>query len=113
MSDYHSDKSVKYIEMTRAILQELPDFFSNYFRAIAPYTEPLTRYNYAVDLRTFITFLCKTNNLQTEDITSDIFGNIGQTDIEEYLEYLTGYEKGTNSENGLARKLSSLRSIFI
>lgn len=112
MSDYHSDKSVKYIEMTRAILQELPDFFSNYFRAIAPYTEPLTRYNYAVDLRTFITFLCKTNNLQTEDITSDIFGNIGQTDIEEYLEYLTGYEKGTNSENGLARKLSSLRSIY-
>jgi len=41
----------------RAILQELPEFCKDFFRAIEPNTSILTRINYAYDLRLFFEFL--------------------------------------------------------
>lgn len=121
MSNYHLDNSVKYVNMTRDILEELPGFFQDYFRAIAPRTEARTRYAYATDLKNFIEFLRNTNpELQGKSldaITLDQFASIEASDIEEYLEYATLYKDNRamvrqNKESGLSRKLSCLRSIY-
>jgi site-specific recombinase XerD len=51
-----------------------------------------------------------------KDYPISILEQIGKEDIEEFLEYLTYYEKGdqifTNDARGKARKLSAVRSMF-
>lgn len=121
MSNYHLDNSMKYVNMTRDILDELPGFFHDYFRAIAPRTEARTRYAYATDLKNFIEFLLETNpELQGKALNAlslEQFASIEASDIEEYLEYATLYTNDKsqvrqNQESGLARKLSCLRSVY-
>ena len=121
MSNYHVDQSIEYVDKTRDILEELPDFFGTYFRAIAPRTEAKTRYNYAVDLRTFLFFLSQNNPLlkgkKISNITEKEFASLLADDIEEYLEYLSYYKDANgvirnNTESGLSRKLSCLRSVY-
>ena len=121
MSNYHLDNSVKYVNMTRDVLEELPRFLQDYFRAIAPRTEARTRYGYATDLKNFMEFLINSNpelrGKQLDSITLDQFASIEASDIEEYLEYATLYTDDRavvrqNRESGLSRKLSCLRSVY-
>ncbi len=104
----------------REVLDTLPRFCRQYFRGIEPTTSARTRLGYAYDIRTFFEFLANTNPLIKKDeiplLSIDILDKITREDIEEYLEYLSLYEKQskeiTNAEQGKKRKMSALRSMY-
>lgn len=118
--NYHDEVMKTNIVRLREVLDELPPFMKQYFRGIEEYTASRTRLSYAYDIRLFFEFLHETNpslkNTEIKDFPLSVLDNVKREDIEEYLEYLSLYEKKdreiTNDERGKARKLSSLRSLY-
>ncbi|OQB25294.1 MAG: Tyrosine recombinase XerS [Firmicutes bacterium ADurb.Bin182] len=117
---YDSEKKKKYTQKLREIQKELPEFCGEFFRGIENNTSILTRFGYAVDLRTFFTYLinevdlfsgCEIRNIKLSDLDK-----ITVTQLEIFLEYLTLYMKEDkeiiNQERAKARKLSTLRSFY-
>ena len=125
MSEYQMQKKMDYTTRFRNVLSELPDFCALYFRAVEPTTSILTRYGYAVDLRTFFRFLTSGQVDRFEGKTirqlklSDM-ELLSSLDIELYLEYISLYHDGSaesvklieNNERAKSRKLSAIRSLF-
>ena len=117
---YHE---LMYIDNTlrlRDVLNTMPGFVRDYFRAIEPTTSVKTRISYAYDIRIFFKFLLENNPVyksykMTDFQVSDL-ERITPVDIEEYQEYLKVYQNEdkqiTNAEKGLARKMSALRSFY-
>lgn len=125
MSDYQMQKKLDYTIRFRNILSELPDFCALYFRAIEPTTSVLTRYGYAVDLRTFFKFLTsgqipRYENKQPAELTLSDIESLTSLDIELYLEFISLYKNQTlegtklveNNERAKSRKLSAIRALF-
>ena len=117
---YHEQEYIDNTLRLREILKTLPPFAKDYFRAIEPTTSARTRISYAYDIRVFFHFLMENNPLY-KDYTPDQFTvqdleRLEPVDIEEYQEYLKVYENDsrqiTNTEKGLARKMSALRSFY-
>ena len=118
---YHEQKYIDNTLRLRAVLKTLPPFARDYFRAVEPTTSARTRISYAYDIRVFFHFLIENNPLY-KDYTMDRFTlsdleKLEPVDIEEYQEYLKVYENEdnkqiTNTEKGLARKMSALRSFY-
>lgn len=119
-NNYHDEQNKQNILKMRAVLETLPSFCKTYFRGIEEYTSSRTRLAYAYDLRLFFEFLREKNpacrNMDLKDFSMDILDQLTRIDIEEYLEYITLYEKDgkeiTNDERGKARKLACLRSFY-
>ena len=119
---YQEQVYIDYTLRLREILNTLPSFAKDYFRAIEPRTSAKTRISYAYDIRVFFRFLIE-NNPVYHDYTMDQFrpndlDKIDPMDIEEYMEYLKVYKNDeerqiVNSEVGLARKMSALRSFYL
>lgn len=119
---YQEQVYIDYTLRLREILNTLPPFAKDYFRAIEPRTSAKTRISYAYDIRVFFRFLIE-NNPVYHDYTMDRFrpndlDKIDPMDIEEYMEYLKVYKNDeerqiVNSEVGLARKMSALRSFYL
>ncbi len=119
---YQEQVYIDYTLRLREILNTLPPFAKDYFRAIEPRTSAKTRISYAYDIRVFFRFLIE-NNPVYHDYTMDQFrpndlDKIDPMDIEEYMEYLKVYKNNeerqiVNSEVGLARKMSALRSFYL
>lgn len=113
-----------YIDNTiklRGVLNTLPEFAKDYFRSIEPTSSPKTRISYAYDIRVFFQFLLNENpafkNYTMKDFRVSDLERITPLDIEEYQEYLKVYHSSndrevTNTEKGLSRKMSSLRSFY-
>ena len=123
------DKKVTYREHTdientlklREVLKTLPPFCKDYFRAISTTTTTKTRISYAYDIRVFFQFLLDENpvfkNYSMIDFRVTDLERLSPLDIEEYQEYLKVYNSSndrqvTNTEKGLSRKMSSLRSFY-
>ena len=121
LKTYHEQTYIDNTLRLRDVLQTLPSFAKDFFRAIEPTTSAKTRISYAYDLRVFFNFLIE-NNPQYKDYSTTQFTlkdleKIEPVDIEEYLEYLKVYHNKeekqiTNGEKGLARKFSALRSFY-
>ena len=120
-TNYHEEKKIEYLEKLREILDTMPGFVKDYFRAIDQTSSAKTKLSYAYDIRVFFTFLIKNNptlkNVKPSKISVDILNQIKVQDIYEYQEYLKLYtdehnKKITNTEVGVARKLSALRSFL-
>lgn len=117
---YSRAQEIKNTMKMREILDELPRFCRQYFRGIEESTGARTRLAYAYDLRIFFEFIESENSAMKgkaiRDYPVSILEQIGKEDIEEFLEYLTYYEKDgqvfTNDARGKARKLSAVRSMF-
>lgn len=118
--NYHDEQNKNNIIKLRAVLDTLPSFCRSFFRGIEEYTSTRTRLAYAYDIRLFFEFLHERNSVCAKmDITEypiSILDKLTRMDIEEYLEYISLYQKDgkdiTNDERGKARKLSSLRSFY-
>lgn len=117
---YHEQMDLKNIQKLRELQKELPAFAGDFFRAMEIKKATNTRRNYAYDLSTFFYFL-KTENpyFKDKDIRTlplSILDSIQPVDIEEYLSFLTYYEKEgqifRNHEEGKARKLATLNTFF-
>ena len=100
--------------------KSLPHFLRQFFRGIAENTSTRTRLAYAYDLRVFFEYIHNTHPIYSQmEITEfplEILNELQKVDLEDYMEYLSYYEKDgkqyTNDERGKARKLSALRSMY-
>ena len=116
---YNEQDKINTIRM-REVLDTLPSFCRQYFRGIEQRTSARTRLGYAYDLRIFFEFL-KNNNPSLSktpipEFSLEILNKVSREDLEEYMEYLSLYEKDekelSNAEQGKKRKMSALRSMF-
>ena len=112
---YHEQIQIDYTLRLREILNTLPPFAKDYFRAIEPRSSVRTRINYAYDIRVLFHFLMENNpvyrNYTIDQSKVQDLDRIEPVDIEEYMEYLKVYkhddELVTNGERGLKRKMSA------
>lgn len=118
---YFEQRNKSTLIKLRQVMAGLPDFAHKYFVGIEQTTSPLTRLNYAYDIRLFLGYLSTQTdvfkgkaikNLEVSDLN-----DITAEDIENFLSFLTHYEtenskEFTNSDIGKARKLSSIKSFF-
>ena len=118
---YHEQTYIDNTLRLREILKTLPPFAKDYFRAVEPTTSARTRISYAYDIRVFFHFLMENNpvykNYTIEQFEVHDLERLEPVDIEEYQEYLKVYKNDeekciTNTEKGLARKMSELRSFY-
>ena len=118
---YHEQTYIDNTLRLREILKTLPPFAKDYFRAVEPTTSARTRISYAYDIRVFFHFLMENNpvykNYTIEQFEVHDLERLEPVDIEEYQEYLKVYKNDeekciTNTEQGLARKMSALRSFY-
>lgn len=117
---YYQEMDKENIQKFRDVLATLPEFCKSYFRSIAENTAVRTRLGYAYDLRIFFEFLHETNSslnkIDIKDFKIEILDMITRDDLEEYLEYVSLYDKDgkefTNSENGKKRKIAAIRSMY-
>ncbi len=118
---YYEEKNIENVKKLRELEKELPPYVTTFFRGIEPHTASRTRIAYAVDLKVFFEYIQSSNPMYREksirDLEFDILTKLQASDIEEYLEYLKCYETAdgkevTNSESGIKRKLSALRSFY-
>lgn len=118
--NYHDEQNKHNIIKMRNVLDMLPSFCRTYFRGIEEYTSTRTRLAYAYDLRLFFEFLHEKNpycaKMEITDFPLSLLDQLSRVDIEEYLEYITLYQREgkevTNDERGKSRKLASLRSFY-
>lgn len=117
---YHEQQTIQNTLKLRELLKELPAFAADFFRGIEFTTESRTKLSYAIDLKTFFTYIIEHNplykNVSMHDLSIDILEKLDSTDIEEYLSYMRFYVKDgreySNNERAIKRKLSSLRSFY-
>lgn len=115
---YFEQREINCIERTNALILEMPYFLRDFFIGVEMRTSPLTRLNYAYDLRVFFDFLVKKvfRNKKIADIELTDIDMLTATDIEYFMSYLNHYEINGKSERctetGKARKLSTLRSFY-
>lgn len=117
---YYENVNIKNEVKLRKLLAALPPFCKQFFIAIEGTTSSRTRIAYAYDIGCFFDYLHTVNPICAKmEITAfpiTLLDEVTPMDIEEYLSYLKYYEKDgvehTNSERGLKRKLSSLRSFY-
>ena len=104
------------------LLKELPKFCSDFFRYLdTRNTSSRTRLSYGYDIRIFFEFIQENNpvykKMSMHDIPISVLDEMTPVDIEEYLSYLSYYEKKdgqavTNGEKGKSRKLSAIRTMY-
>jgi len=119
-TNYHDEQNKQNILKMRAVLETLPGFCKTFFRGIEEYTSTRTRLAYAYDIRLFFEYLHEVNpvcqKMDIKDYPLSLLDDIRRADIEEYLEYMSLYQKDgrdiSNEERGKSRKLSSLRSFY-
>ncbi len=119
-NNYHDQQNINNIQKMRAVLATLPPFCKQFFRGITEYTSARTRLAYAYDIRTFFEYLHDKNpycaKMEITEFPLSLLDQIAREDIEEYMEYLSYYEKDekiyTNDERGKKRKLAALRSFY-
>lgn len=116
-NSFYEKRKIDCIARTERILSELPPFVFDFTVGIENNTSPLTRMNYANDLRIFFDYLSKkVLNKNVRDINLTDLEKIQSSDIEKYLSYLSRYEHDgkilTCNDRAKQRKLSSVRAIY-
>ncbi|MEG1581793.1 MAG: tyrosine-type recombinase/integrase [Clostridia bacterium] len=117
---YFDKRNVSNTMRMREIMKDLPDFCYDFFVGIENQTSPLTRLNYAYDLRIFFYFLFNETNLF---IGKDIYSlevvdleKINANHLERYVSFLSNYtisgKTCSNGERGKSRKIASVRTFF-
>ena len=114
---FQENRKISCIKRIDEILPDLPVFCKEYFVGIENITSPLTRLNYAVDLRIFFDFLAKkVLRKKSCDITLNDIEKVSSSDIEMFLSYLSHYYHDGKylscNEKAKQRKLSSVRSLY-
>lgn len=117
---YYDDLTAKQTIKLRELIKTLPPFAKDFFRAIDSTTQVRTRIAYAYDLRVFFHFLMDENPVfkkyNITDFKISDLDSIESVDLEEYMEYLKVYETDEkhmqNTEQGVFRKMSALRSFY-
>lgn len=116
-NQFQEKRKMDCIRRAEEILPFLPPFCKEFFIGIENVTSPLTRLNYAVDLRIFFDYLSKKVLCKpVQEMTLSDLDKITASDIEQFLSYLSHYKHLNKelscNEKAKQRKLSSVRSLF-
>ena len=116
-NSFYEKRKINCLQRTENVLDGLPSFCGDFFVGIENNTSPLTRLNYANDLRIFFDFLSKKVLKKTIlDITLADLEKVTSIDIEKFLSYLSNYLHGGKTlscnERAKQRKLSSVRALY-
>ncbi|MCL2751806.1 MAG: tyrosine-type recombinase/integrase [Firmicutes bacterium] len=119
MGDYYKTRKENNLERLHNIKTELPLFVSEFFMGIESRTSPLTRLNYAYDLRDFLAFLSesKYDGKSVKKISVADLDDLTASDIELYMDYIS-YRKDINGtvracgERAKMRHLCAVRSLL-
>ncbi len=117
-NDYYEKRDENCRKTVEEILKELPSFAADYFIGIENVTSPLTRKNYAYDLRIFFRFLTEKlfRNKKPNEISLNDLENLCADDLERFSGYLSSYEINGKrvycKEYAKARKIASIRSFY-
>lgn len=119
-TSYFEQQKKEKTKQLNDIIKKLPPFAVDYFNYIDQGTSINTQVAYAWNILLFFEFLSKSNptykdyslrNFKISDLEK-----LTPSDIEEYKRYLKVYEHEgkelTNSERGISRKMSALRSFY-
>ena len=108
--DYVEQINLENKRKLQVLLKELPKFCNEFFRYLdTRNTSSRTRLSYAYDMRLFFEFIRENNpvygKMDMHDIPLKVLDELTPVDIEEYLAYLSYYEKKsgqavTNGEKG-------------
>jgi len=120
---YYQEQNFQNITRLRNLMNDLPEFCSEYFRGIEHTSSILTRINYAYDLRIFFDFLTKEiedfSGFSPQQLTLEHLNKLQAVHIEKFLEYVTYYhnpmnpqQERQNHQTGKARKLATIRSFL-
>lgn len=120
MKTYFEQRSQDSIYKQRQIVSEMPDYVTDFFVGIEQTTSPLTRLNYAYDLRLFFEYLAslgKPFSANIKNISLDELNLVRANHIERFLSFLSSYETENkksvqNGDSSKARKLSAIKSFF-
>jgi integrase/recombinase XerC len=124
--NYHTYSSQKALEKIKQLQLELPQICTDFFRSQSQITSALTRQAYAYDLRMFFRYLndeeADFSDTEPRLMTIEHMARVTARHIEGFQEYLQFYIKHDentskptsfqNTELGIMRKLSSVRSFF-
>ena len=123
-SNYHDELNKQNIRKLREIITTLPPFCKLFFKGVDNIYGSRTKIAYAYDLRIFFDFLHQNHpygkKMDILEYPLEILDKVKREDIEDYMEYLSLYNKETddfesditNEERGKSRKLASLRSFY-
>ena len=99
--NYHDEQNNINTMRMREVLDTLPPFCKQFFRGIQEYTSSRTRLAYAYDIRVFFEFMHAKNNIcsgmEIKDFPITLLDQITREDIEEYMDYISLYEKIKNT----------------
>ncbi len=114
---FYESRKINCLNRINEILNELPPFVSEFFIGIENNTSPLTRLNYAGDLRIFFDFLSQeVFKKDVIDITLNDLEQLESFQIEKFLSYLSNYKRDGKTyccnDKAKQRKLSSLRALY-
>ena len=121
---YSEQQDKKNYDRLNELTAGLPPFCRQFFRGIEPRTQSRTRLAYAYDLHVFFQFLITENPIfrktrkSIQDFRIQDLEQINVQDLEEYMEYLkyrpaeNEDEVVVNRENGIKRKIASLKSFY-
>ena len=115
---YFEEREISCTDRTNLIVEELPYYVRDFFVGVEQRTSPLTRLNYAYDLRVFYDFLSKKvfRGKTIADIELKDLDALTAADIEYFLSYLSHYSINDKeercTETGKSRKLSTLRAFY-
>ncbi len=124
VTSYHDQRDVNNTVRLRKLLKELPVVCASFFHSVSQTTSTLTRLAYAYDFKLFFTYLCNESPKFAQRIPATVteadLALIDGHDIEGFQDYLMQYIRETdggtelmqNHENGIMRKMSSIRSLF-
>lgn len=119
--DYLQEKNIKYTnKLRKEILPTLPEFCNDFIVGISMKTTILTRYNYALDIKTFFNFCVsdsgKFGDMDIKYISLMDLDTLKAIDFERFLDYLSSYQTPNktcqNKESAKSRKFSAIRSLF-
>lgn len=124
--NYRDEMTIKLANDTEKIVSSLPGFASKYFDYIEGLElSPLTRKQYAYDMKMFFTFLENSAGFSQDDMKTataeDVLDKLTLDDINEYLKSMRTYtvtDRNGNKQQKLyspairARRMSTLRSFY-
>lgn len=100
-------------------LEHHPPYCADFFRGIEPNTASGTRVAYAYDLQRFFRYILERNTdfLEVNDISLEYIENLSIETFEDYMQYLKykvkdGSIKLINTNSGISRKISTLKSFY-
>ena len=116
-TDFFKQREIDCINRLENIIKTLPYYVRDFFIGVELRTSPLSRLNYAYDLRVFFDFLSKkVFNKKIDSIELGDLAMLTASDIEYFLSYLSNYQINGKlercTETGKARKLSTLRAFY-